>query len=99
MVLKEIEECIGQVSDFFRYVNDELEDCLKKINSQIQTQFDITIDIERNTLKEREDKIIAKLNLIHKLHCQLKSLILVKGFLSHSNGGKGGKLVIFHTFI
>ena len=82
LVLQEIEECIGQVSDFFGYINGELEHCLTKINDEVSNQFNLTIDIETKTLKETEDKILAKLSLIHMLHCQLKSLIVVKGFLN-----------------
>ena len=98
MVLQEIEECIGQVSDFFSCVNDELEDCLRKINDEVSNQFNLTIDIERKTLKETEDKIIGKLNLIHKLHCQLKSLIVVKDYLNLSFGDKSGEFSTFLCF-
>ena len=97
MILQEIEECIGQVSDFFSCVNDELEDCLRKINDEVSNQFNLTIDIERNTLKETKEKIIGKLNLIHKLHCQLKSLIVVKGYLNLSFGEKSGELSTFYA--
>ena len=97
VILQEIEECIGQVSDFFSCVNDELEDCLRKINDEVSNQFNLTIDIERKTLKETEDKIIGKLNLIHKLHCQLKSLIVVKGYLNLSFGEKSGELSTFYA--
>ena len=89
IVLKEIEECISQVSEFFAVINEELEYCLIKINNEVRNQFNLTIDIERKTLKATENKIISKLNLIHMLHSQLKSLIVVKGFLDLStNNGK-----------
>ena len=77
------------MSEFFALIDDELEDCLMKINNEVRNQFNLTIDIERNTLKATENKIISKLNVIHMLHSQLKSLIVVKGFLNLStNNGK-----------
>ena len=98
LVLQEIEECIGQVSDFFGYINGELEDCLTKINEEVSNQFNLTIDIETKTLKETEEKILAKLNLIHMLHCQLKSLIVVKGILNLNIDSKKGQLSNFNSF-
>ena len=93
VALQEIEECIGQVSEFFGYINGELEDCLTKINDEVSNQFNLTFDIERNTLKETEDKIVAKLNLIHMLHSQLKSLMCEKCCESFDH--LGGELTIF----
>ena len=78
VVLQEIEECIGQVSEFFGYINGELEECLAKINDEVSNPANLTIDIKRDALKETEDKIVGKLNQIHMLHSQLKSLMCEK---------------------
>ena len=79
VVLQEIEKCILQVSDLFATINDELEMCLIRINNEITHQFNVTIDIERNKLDITKFKIISKLNLIHMLHSQLKSIMVING--------------------
>ena len=87
IVLREIEECITEVSDLFAAINKELQICIARINKEVSYQFNqFTIDIERNTLKVAENQIISKLNVIHMLHSQLRSLILVKGLLEFNTG-------------